>query len=153
MFYFCSVLLAGRRDCAVVKESHPSFPVQLRWVGKDPEDQTPIPTPSNCQDTLLSPGFQMDAARGAASCCPRFPHQQGQGRRKPLTAKKNLSPPVQEQPCSHPPLKTLSPTCCICSTSCRTLDELCSSCQPFPLTLLKDKRSRLKKETTKIMFW
>lgn len=90
----------------------------------------------------------------------RFPRQQGQGRRKPPTVKKNSaalmlgSPSRQEeQPCSHPPLKTLSPTCCSCSTSRRTLDELCPSCPPLSLTLFKDKRSCLKKESTKIMFW
>lgn len=101
------------------------------------------------QDTVFSLGFQMQRpwwwdlqAAVSVEGWVRFPCQQSQGRRRPLTVKKISAPLIlnktpsreEEEPCAHPPLKALSPTCCSCSTSHRTLDELCS---PLPAPTLK----------------
>lgn len=94
------------------------------------------------QDTTFSLGFQMQSqwwwelqAGVPVEGWVRFPCQQGQGRRRPPTVKKKLSSTDIGQnsfqrggtalctPCSF---RAFSPTCCSCSISCRTLDELCS---------------------------
>lgn len=155
----------------MVKKSHPPFFLcscfGLERILKTNEFQSPAcqegqtghPAVPRLPDGCRQRWWELPAAVPLEGW-GRFPHQQGQGRRKPPTVKKNsaalmLESPSreEEQPCSHPPLKTLSPTCCSCSAARRTPHELCPSCPPLSLTLFQDKRSCLKKETTKIVFW